>query len=254
MKENMKISAALLTAGLLLSSVGGLHAGMLVDGSATGSLTANSLSIDFSQPANAAVFTTVGNSADGSYERNVKPERLLTQTFQVGSTFTLNSVYLEYESPGTYQDGNITLSIYNVADVNATTLTLGSLLVSGTFSSTSASRTAAGFTSSSSYPNSLLDFSFTGLDQVTLAATTGSAGYAVQISSDAPTGTTLFTWERNGNNYAGGNSYDTGAIASVFGSPTDFAMAITAVPEPSTMALAGMGGLAMLFALRRQSA
>jgi hypothetical protein len=216
-----------------------------VDGSATGTLLSNSLLTDFSTTA--MVYTTTG---DGFNERNVHGARFNTQTFQVGTTFTLDAIYLEYQAPGggVYADGDFTLSIYNVADVSASTLSLGSLVVSGTFTSDATTRAAAGFTTSDS-STSLLKFDFTGTDEVSLAATSGTAGYAIQFTTT--TGTSpVFTGQRYGfsDSYAGGSSYETGAINAGL----DYALAITAVPEPSAMALMGFAGVALLARRRRK--
>ena len=245
MKRNLKALGTLLTAGLLLSSVGGLHAAMTIDGSTTGTLLNNSLGIDFSLSANSSVYTT---TTDLFNERNVHGVRQNAQTFQVGTTFTLDAIYLEYQAPGggTYADGDMTLSIYSVADVNAATLSLGPLVVSGTFTSDATSRATAGFTTSDS-ATSLLKFDFTGIDEVSLAATGGTAGYALQFTTTTGSGV-VFNWQRGGG-YAGGRAYEVGADPAAL----DYALAITAVPEPSTMALVGMGGLAMLLGLRRRS-
>lgn len=256
----MKTLSALLTTGLLLSSVGGLHAqNMTVTSStataATTGLAINSFGIDLTQPANSSVYTVEGDG--GFLRRNVNNNRLNTQTFQVGTTFTLDSIYLPYQNGG-YNDGTITLSIYNVADVNASTLTLGSLVLQDSWVDNATTRAAAGFISSG---DALLRFSFTGIDQVTLAATTGTAGYALQFSTTTG-GNAVFAWQRNDNTYAGGTCYEFNGSTYTIptdpnnGSTLDYAMAITAVapvPEPSTMALAGMGSLGMLFALRRRS-
>jgi len=245
----MKISKSILTvtAGLLLSSVGGLHAAMLVDGSTTGTLLSNSLGIDFSLPANSSVYTT---TTDNFNERNVHGDRQNAQTFQVGTTFTLDAIYLEYQAPGggTYANGDFTLSIYNVADVTAGTLSLGSLVVDGTFTSDAISRAAAGFTSSDS-ATSLLKFDFTGSDEVVLAATSGTAGYAIQFTTTTGSGA-VFTWQRNGGDlYAGGRAYEVGADPAGL----DYALAITAVPEPSAMALVGLSLVGLLTARRRKN-
>lgn len=237
----MNVSTSILTAALLLSSAGALHAGMTVDGSVAGTLVDNGFNTS------AAVFTTIG---DGFNERNVRNDRANTQTFQVGSTFTLDAIYIEYQSGG-YSDGDVTLSIYNVADVNASTLSLGSLVVSGTFTSNSTTRAAAGFTSSTS-ATSLLAFDFTGSDEVSIGATAGTAGYALQFTTTAGSNA-VFAWQRGGG-YAGGSSYEAGSINSGL----DYAVAFTAVaiPEPSSAA-ALAGALAVGVALtqrRRRSA
>jgi hypothetical protein len=235
--SSMKISTSILTvtAGLLLSS----HAAVTVNGSTAGTLVSNGLTT-------AAVYTT---TTDGFNERNVHGNRLNTQTFQVASTFTLDAVYLEYQAPGggTYADGDFTLSIYNVADVNAATLTLGSSVVSATFTSNATTRAAAGFTTSDS-ATSLLKFDFTGIDEVPLAATSGTAGYALQFTTTTGSGV-VFNWQRSGNDlYPGGSSYETGSINSGL----DYALALTAIPEPSAMALFGFSGVALLARRRRK--
>ncbi|MBE2285591.1 MAG: PEP-CTERM sorting domain-containing protein [Prosthecobacter sp.] len=242
---NIPTSILTLTAGLLLFSAGGLQAAVIVTGSTTGTLPSNSLGIDFSNPANSAVYTT---TTDNFNERNVRSPRDNTQTFQVASTFTLDALYLEYQSGNPYADGTIVLSIYNVADVNASTLTLGTSVVTGTFTSDAISRAAAGFTSSADI-TSLLKFDFTGSDEVTLAATSGTAGYALQITSSA-TSNGVFAWQRSGGDlYAGGSSYEAGGINSGL----DYAFAMTAaVPEPSRTVLLGLSLFGMLTTRRRK--
>jgi hypothetical protein len=221
---------------------------MLVDGSTTGTLLSNSLGIDFSLPANSNVYTV--SPATSFDERNVRDDRQNTQTFQVGTTFTLDSIYLEYQSPGTYADGDIILSIYNVDDVNAATLTLGSLVVSGTFTSDATTRAAAGFTSDGG-ATSLLQFTFTGADQVSIPATSGTAGYAIQFTTTAGTNP-VFTWERAGGDlYAGGSSYESGTINTGL----DYSLAFAAaVPEPGTVALVTVGLFGALCITRRRRA
>ena len=190
----MKMPTPILTliAGLSLCSAGGLQAAVIVTGSITGTLPSNSLGIDFSNPANSSVFTT---TTDDFNERNVRNDRLNTQTFQVGTMFTLDAIYLEYQSPGTYADGDITLSIYNVADVNAATLSLGSSVVSGTFTSNATTRATAGFTSAGDI-TSLLKFDFTDTDEVSIGATSGTAGYALQITTTTGTNPVFCLAER----------------------------------------------------------
>lgn len=238
----MKMPTSILTliAGLLLCSAGGLQAAVIVTGSTTGTLFSNGLTT-------AAVYTTSAGNNNFN-ERNVRNDRQNTQTFQVGTTFTLDAVYLEYENGG-YNDGDITLGIYNVADVTAGTLSLGSLMVSGTFTSNATTRAAAGFTSSGDI-TSLLKFDFTDIDEVSLAATSGTAGYALQIATTTGANP-VFAWQRAGGDlYSGGSSYEAGGINAGL----DYAMAITAaaVPEPSRMLLLGLSLFGMLTIRRRK--
>lgn len=240
----MKVSTSILTTCLLLSSAAGLHAAMLVDGSVAGTLVDNGFNTS------AAVYTS---TSDNFNERNVHGARFNTQTFQVGSAFTLDAVYIEYQAPGSgYSDGDFTLTIYNVADVTASSLTLGSPVVSGTFTSNSTTRASAGFTSSSSV-TSLLEFDFTGSDEVSIAATSGTAGYAIQFTTNTGTNP-VFNWQRSGQSgdaYAGGSSYETGSINSGL----DYAVAFTAVaiPEPSSAAaLAGALAVGVAMTKRRR--
>lgn len=228
------MSVLTITAGLLLSSAGGLHAALTVNGSVASTLS------EFS---GAAVFTTAAGP-NSFNQRNVNNSRANTQTFSVGTAFTLDAVYIAYENAG-FADGDITLSIYNVADVNAPTLSLGSLVVSGTFASNAGSR--VGWPGSDGVTHAL-KFDFTGSDEVPLAASVGTAGYALQFTTSTGGGG-VFQWQRLGNVYAGGSSYEAGVQDA---GTLDYAMAITAVPEPSAMALFGFSGAALLVRRRRK--
>jgi hypothetical protein len=57
------------------------------------------------------------------------------------------------------------------------------------------------------------------------------------------------------NQYDGGSAYSTAAkgdlnTGTVYAGDRTFVVGLTAVPEPSTLALAGLGGLALLFRRR----
>ncbi|MEN1682224.1 MAG: hypothetical protein AAGJ46_21830 [Planctomycetota bacterium] len=175
----------------------------------------------------------------------------LTQTFQIlGADLDLRAIAVEYEydtnssapDPSTVF---VTLELFEVADVNATELVVGTTLL-----------TLTG-----------LSFPDQGQDQVEarvnlnsiipLVANTGTDGYGVRLSGGTNGGSRGFEWVRTGstdnNVYPNGSAYDNdGEVFGTGGSARDFALALIGVPEPASLTLA-VGLLAAGVLGRRQT-
>jgi hypothetical protein len=182
----------------------------------------------------------------------VDENRFLTQTFQVASGFTLGKIYIDVDSLAA--NSTFDISIFSVADTNAGArpddIPTGTNLLATT------SATTPGSISGTS---SVLEFDFTGTDQITLAASVGTAGYAIQFNVTGPD-VDPFVWRAHSSGSGTTNTdlYTTGqGYASVLGggfthSETDFSLGLVAVPEPSSFALlAGMFGLTWVMLRRR---
>jgi len=143
--------------------------------------------------------------------------RSLTQTFQVDSTFDLKTIFLEYEfDPLADQyDMRINIEIFEVADVGATSITQGKSVLTLT---------------ALNMPNLPADEEAAiVLDTpLTLAATSGTAGYALRISNGGIPG---FEWLRTvgsvGSVYAHGQAYEDGN--EKFDGERDFVLALSSM-------------------------
>ncbi len=173
----------------------------------------------------------------------LQDNRRLTQTFQLSDPLILEKMYISVTSLA--QNRDFTISIFSVADTNAGTA--GPTPPSGT----NLLATVSLNTGTLSTGNQFLEFSFTGADAITLAASTGTAGYAVQLNR--ADGTVPFNWVkyRQGSSgtdlYADGQAYSTNFSDSWAGN-SDFTLAFsgTVIPEPTTALLGGLGFLMLL--------
>ena len=172
---------------------------------------------------------------------DVKDNRRHTQTFQLTTPVTLDKAYID--TTGIVSNKSFTIDIFAVADTNAGTA--GSpppapatplLSVTGNTGSLSGA--------------SILEFDFTGSDEITLPASVGTAGYAIQINrtqSDL-----AFKWRYNlagstdADLYTAGQGYATAFTPETTHANDDFTLALVAVPEPASLALLGLGTLMLL--------
>jgi len=164
----------------------------------------------------------------------------LAQTFTVNSPFTLATASI-YGGGG---PGNVTLNLYDLGTglvaPNPSPYTIGTSLWGA----------GAGLTIAiGNQATSILQFDFTGADQVSLLA---GHMYAFQLSSSDAT--TPFFWQRTGaaaSTYADGAAYRNAAWINN-NNAREFSLALYNVPEPTSMAILGMGALFGAFRLRRQ--
>ena len=188
---------------------------------------------------------TIDNTQDDN-ALDVKDNRQLTQTFQVSTGFKVDKFYID--AGGIAAGQSFTLRIFEVADTNAgmansipTAVGMDLLNITGT------TGTATG--------SGILEFDLTGADEITLAALTGPAGYALQFNQTS--GTKPFSWLYSLPTDSGTDLYTEGrGYATVFSpesvhSKDDFTLALVAVPEPTSALLLGLGAIVMLGNRRR---
>jgi hypothetical protein len=220
-------------------------------------LTGNEPSPLIPNPPGTTIFTDTG-VAGIETDLNLKnPNRSLGQTFQVDATFTLDAVFIEYQAPAQgYVDGTASLRIFPVADVNAATLTAsGSDLLNVPFVLDPTTRAAAFFTSSTTV-TSVLKLDLTGVHEVTILANdligSPNSGYAIllETADNGANNRALFTWQgSNTGAFTRGRGYVIGT-----GQTADFAVALTAVPEPTVPRILALGAFYWGVArLRRRS-
>ena len=187
------------------------------------------------------VFTA--NSTNGS-TGSVTATNALQQTFTVSEAFSAKSFHIRYR-----QGGTLGIGIYRVADANQTNpLTLQNPLLLAT----NVALPVVGTNTT---------FAILALD-TPLSLPIGA--YAFQISTiDSPT----FEWRRTsnagltngvypGNTYAGGRAYAinpiTGSNSNFVNGSSEFALAVVAVPEPTTISLVVASLGALYLGMRRR--
>lgn len=149
-------------------------------------------------------------------ERDARFTRNLAQTFQAGTAFKLDKIYIDYEEGIVGKE--MTIRLFTVPNVNGTTLAqpgdaafTGTVLFSHTYVTSEFIITSDG----GNNPLGVMEFDFTEADEITIPATTGTAGYAFQIvrsgagSELDATGERAFKWHFNDNDnrYPGGRSF-----------------------------------------------
>jgi hypothetical protein len=199
---------------------------------------------------------TFDRTADNvTSERDARFTRDLTQTFQVPSALTLDKIYIDVEEA--VGEKEVTVRLFQVADVNAASVSEGALLVSQAYTTSAGINTADG----GNDPLLVLELDFTGADQVALLPSVGTEGYALQLKrtgAGSELDDTLqraFKWHYNNRSATAVSIYANGRGYAIAGggidAGDDFLMAIVAVPEPSRMGLAAMAA-GVLFGRRRR--
>jgi len=233
----------------LMASALAAHGAVVLSGNEPSPLVPN--------PPGTTIFTDTGVAGIETDITLKNPSRSLAQTFQVDATFTLDAVLIEYQAPAQgYIDGTLSLRIFPVADINAATLIAsGSDVLNVPSVLDPTTRAAASFTSSTTV-TSVLKFDLTGVHEVTILANdligSPNSGYAIllETADNGANNKGLLTWEAsNAGTFTRGRGYIVGA-----GQTTDFAVALTAVPEPTRARMLALGAMYWGVArLRRRS-
>lgn len=162
----------------------------------------------------------------------------LSQTFVAPASgpLILDKISIGYDAM--FGDNGYQLFLYEVSDATAASYTVGTNLFSTlTFDTPGASG------------DYIMTFDFEGADEVTLTA---GQGYAFEILG--PQTYQRLQWRQPGANpgdlYVSGSPYIN--RSQIFSGARDFTMGVHLVPEPTTMALLALGGLA--FIRRRRAA
>ena len=152
----------------------------------------------------------------------------LSQTFQIGATFELNTIFLGYEYDGNSDPNHslINVEIFEVEDVGAAELVQGTSIL--TINGLRAPQNATNSNESAIVLDS----------PITLEATTGTSGYALRITNGGNPG---FEWRRTGTAggsvYAFGQAYEDGV--EKFSGDRDFVLALSAEIPSGQMDLVG---------------
>lgn len=194
---------------ILLSAIGVL----LGSPSAQGAVT---LTADPSYPASPKVFTVDPESFTPG-ARGVTGTRQLRQTFQLSQSIDVDGIVLSLAGTGT--DGGLVLSFYELADVNASSWSAGTLVNTITLT------TAVNLPTSTAR----LGLTLSGVDVFTLPQRdTGTSGYGIEISNfDGVSNIGSLRHSNDGSdNYTDGKFYTETGLQSGSGE-RDIALALT---------------------------
>ena len=193
------------------------------------------------------------NLTQADQYKDAKGNRNLTQTFQLpdsyydsegdvtayetGEALKVETIYIALDNSGSGVDEhngfNFNLQLFEVADVNAGSLTEGTMLFDFVVNVPNE-------------PNGEQVVVIELNDGPVLSQSSGTEGYGLQVQDG---GNFLFQWKwGKPGQYGDGTSYVTGSSQS-----QDLALAMTGtvVPEPATMSLLAIGGLGMLLKRKR---
>lgn len=183
------------------------------------------------------------NNTQDDAALDVKPSRLLTQTFQVATPLQIDNFYID--ASGIQNQETFTISIFAVADVNAGTANTPPTGVKLLTTMTATTPDVADGTAA------ILEFDLTGTDKIILAPSVGTTGYAVQFNRTASD--LAFQWRYNiagpddTDLYPAGQGYSTVFAPETIHANDDFTLAfVGVVPEPASLALLALGGLLLL--------
>ena len=176
----------------------------------------------------------VSAAVDGSSGHDLKDNRDQGNTFTIAQDGTIDLIAMNFESFNSSGSATITFNFYEVNSASDPTQVGGiidSLAVSA------ADVTGLGFANG--------DEGTLVFDVVDTAVTAGGT-YALQFDTVSGQTGTIIKW-RKGGSYTGGQSFGNVTNAPDY----HFGVYAVAVPEPSTTALLGLGGVALILRRRK---
>jgi hypothetical protein len=176
----------------------------------------------------------------------------LGQTFSLTTAGILTQIQIGMAGTGSYGMALYDLGVGPQTPSGGSSFTLGTDLLSSGSAVTS-------FTTTLFTGSQVANFVFSGADAVSLSA--NEYYMFVLTTATANTSASAVQWTRGGSagaTFTGGQFFRASSGTTVLGAINggirqgDFALTVTPAPEPTTLALAGLGGLASLVALRRK--
>jgi hypothetical protein len=195
---------------------------------------------------------TLGTSAEGNYGSGGSGSRGgLAQSFVNTTAGTLNNIQL---SVGGTAGAGFNIFLYDLGSASGYTPATSATFSPGSLTDLLSAGAGFSYAGGGGGAQSVLQLSFSGADAVSLSA---NEVYGFTIE---PTTAAAMTWYRGGATaFTGGQAYRLGQFsAGNYGAINggirefDFALTVTPVPEPATMALVGFSALVGSCILRRR--
>jgi len=195
-------------------------------------VNAASTSIGDSWPSSPEVETVDASTVATTTGRRIYGTRKVRQTFRVDTGFVVSDVYL------------------SMKDITADAFTISIFELDNTLASLWSAGNQVGSTIVAIPPTSTSDLTtvritLNATEQFSLAATSGATGYGLELESIGPVngGTWVHAWD-------GTDYYSPGRYYPEYNEGSDLhhdmGLALTAIPEPSTLILLTMGAVGLL--------